>query len=217
MIDHTPFMRCGVTLITLDTYAERERTRRLQPGERQRLLEHAAPHLQALIIAALSTGCRRGELLSLQWSQLQRDEQGDTQVIVLPASQQDQDARPPRHPGVVRVTCGAGDAADRSDGTSVAARRLCVRECRWRPTDGYQDGMAESPTSISMTSGASSPVGYWNRRRTSTSCGAFSVTPILRRPHGTCGVRRCGSRRRWSGWRRQPRPSSTLMTSRIPI
>ena len=86
MIDRTPFKRGDVTLVTLDTHAERERTRRLQPGERQRLLKHAGPHLQALIIAALSTGCRRGELLSLQWSQIQRDEQGDTQVIVLPAS-----------------------------------------------------------------------------------------------------------------------------------
>ena len=86
MIDRSPFKRGDVTLVPLDTHAERERTRRLQPGERQRLLKHAGPHLQALIIAALSTGCRRGELLSLQWSQIQRDEQGDTQVIVLPAS-----------------------------------------------------------------------------------------------------------------------------------
>ena len=86
MIYHTPFKRGDVTLVKLDTHAERERTRRLQPGERARLLQHANPHLQALIIAALSTGCRVGELLSLQWSQLQRDEQNDTQVIVLPAS-----------------------------------------------------------------------------------------------------------------------------------
>ena len=86
MIDHTPFKRGDVTLVKLDTHAEKERTRRLQPGERARLLQHANPHLQALIIAALSTGCRVGELLSLQWSQLQRDEQNDTQVIVLPAS-----------------------------------------------------------------------------------------------------------------------------------
>ena len=47
-----------------------ERTRRLQPDKENHLLQHANPHLQALIIAALLTRCRLGELLSLQWSQL---------------------------------------------------------------------------------------------------------------------------------------------------
>ena len=78
--------RGGVTLVTLDHRAEAERTRRLQPGERDRLLQHANPHLQALITAALSTGCRRGELLSLQWSQIRRDEHGAARWIELPAS-----------------------------------------------------------------------------------------------------------------------------------
>ena len=86
LTERRPFKRGDLTLVKLDAHAERERTRRLQPGERERRLAHATPYLQALITAALSTGCRRGELLSLQWSQLQRDEQGDTQVIVLPAS-----------------------------------------------------------------------------------------------------------------------------------
>jgi integrase len=113
MIDCAPFKRDDVTLVKLDRHAEEERTRRLQPGERARLLQHANSHLQALIIAALSTRCRVGELLSLQWSQLQRDEQNDTQVIVLPARQQDQDPRPSRDSGVVRVTRRAGDAPDR--------------------------------------------------------------------------------------------------------
>jgi integrase len=36
-------------------------------GEERRLLVYASPWLQRLIIAALETGCRRGELLSLQW------------------------------------------------------------------------------------------------------------------------------------------------------
>jgi integrase len=38
------------------------------PGEEQRLLAHASPWLQRLIIAALESCCRRGELLSLLWS-----------------------------------------------------------------------------------------------------------------------------------------------------
>lgn len=37
------------------------------PGEEKRLLAKAGPWLQRLIIAALETGMRRGELLSLQW------------------------------------------------------------------------------------------------------------------------------------------------------
>lgn len=36
-------------------------------GEEARLLKAANPWMQRLIIAALETGCRRGELLSLQW------------------------------------------------------------------------------------------------------------------------------------------------------
>ena len=39
----------------------------LQAGEERRLLAVAGPWLQRLIIAAIETGCRRGELLQLQW------------------------------------------------------------------------------------------------------------------------------------------------------
>jgi integrase len=45
---------------------ETPRRRRLQPGEEEKLLSVARPHLQRLIIAALETCCRQGELLSLQ-------------------------------------------------------------------------------------------------------------------------------------------------------
>ena len=86
MIDHSPFQRAGVTLVKLDTHAETERTRRLEGDEKQRLLQHASPHLRALIVAALSTGCRRGELLSLQWKQLRRNDKGDAEYLVLPAT-----------------------------------------------------------------------------------------------------------------------------------
>lgn len=39
-----------------------------EPGEERRLLAVANPWLQRLIIAALETGCRRGELLTLTWA-----------------------------------------------------------------------------------------------------------------------------------------------------
>jgi integrase len=56
-----------------------KRTRRLAPdvldekgqlreaGEERRLLAEAGPSLQRIIIAGLESGCRRGELLALQW------------------------------------------------------------------------------------------------------------------------------------------------------
>ena len=41
--------------------------RHARGGEERRLLAHASAWLQRLIVAALETCCRRGELLSLQW------------------------------------------------------------------------------------------------------------------------------------------------------
>ena len=49
---------------------EMPRRRRLCAGEAERLLAACGPHLRAVVEAALETGCRRGELLTLQWSQV---------------------------------------------------------------------------------------------------------------------------------------------------
>src|SRR5690606_23331415 len=46
---------------------EAQRHRRLEPGEEEKLLAAAEPHLRALIVAALETCCRQGELLRLRW------------------------------------------------------------------------------------------------------------------------------------------------------
>ena len=46
------------------------RSRRLAADEERRLLQASSPHLQRLILAALETGCRRSELLSLQWREV---------------------------------------------------------------------------------------------------------------------------------------------------
>jgi integrase len=85
--DATPFRRHGETVVTLETRAETARTRRLQPGEEERLVRHAEPHLRALMAAALSTSCRLGELLGMQWRQVHRDEHGVAVWIALAASQ----------------------------------------------------------------------------------------------------------------------------------
>jgi integrase len=96
-LEATPFKRGPVTIVKLDARVEGSRTRRLEPsvslpdgtvadGEEARLLKHSGPHLRALIVAALSTGCRLGELLSLQWSQVRVDEQGQPRWLFLPAT-----------------------------------------------------------------------------------------------------------------------------------
>lgn len=70
-VNRTPFKREGATTIRL--LKEQARHRRLQDGEEERLLAAASPHLQALIIAGLETGCRKSELLSLQWGAVRMD------------------------------------------------------------------------------------------------------------------------------------------------
>jgi len=60
-------------------FGEAKRERRLQPahggqaGEQEPVFNAANPSLQALIVAALETACRVGELLSLQWHQVRWD------------------------------------------------------------------------------------------------------------------------------------------------
>ena len=85
-IESTPFKRHRVAVVHLETRAETERTRRFVGDEEARLLAAADSHLKALIVAALSTGCRLGELLTLQWHQVARDAKGEYQQLVLPAS-----------------------------------------------------------------------------------------------------------------------------------
>jgi integrase len=84
-VTETPFKRGGTTVIKLEHKAETPRQRRLEPGEEGRLIEHASPLLQAVIIAALATGCRVGELLSLQWQQVRANAKGEAVELVLPA------------------------------------------------------------------------------------------------------------------------------------
>jgi hypothetical protein len=65
LVAATPFKVGTVAAVKL--VREEARTRRLEPGEDVQLLIHAG-RLRDLITAALETGCRQGELLSLQWA-----------------------------------------------------------------------------------------------------------------------------------------------------
>jgi integrase len=66
--DGTPFKRHSEAVVKLS--AETPRSRRLDANEELALRAASGPYLRALIEAALQTGMRRGELLSLQWHQV---------------------------------------------------------------------------------------------------------------------------------------------------
>jgi integrase len=68
--ESTPFKRHGTLVVKLNRDAEGARSRRLEGDEEARLLKEANPYLHSLILAALETGCRKGELLTLQWGQV---------------------------------------------------------------------------------------------------------------------------------------------------
>jgi integrase len=78
IVESSPFRKAHLSVITFET--EDGRTRRLEDGEEQRLRAAAQYDdqrvarqpgwLDDLIVAALETGCRQGELLKLQWSQV---------------------------------------------------------------------------------------------------------------------------------------------------
>jgi len=70
LVPATPFKVGTVAAVKLTR--EEARTRRLEPGEEERLLLKANG-LHDLIVAALETGMRLGELLSLQWQQVRGD------------------------------------------------------------------------------------------------------------------------------------------------
>jgi integrase len=71
LVASNPFRDGHLPAIKLEP--EPPRRRRLQPNEGEQLLSACGAHLRALVEAALETGCRKGELLSMQWSQVRFD------------------------------------------------------------------------------------------------------------------------------------------------
>jgi integrase len=82
LIEKTPFRRGTESALKMDR--ETGRSRRLEDGEGERLLAACGPHLRALVEAALETGCRMGELLSLQVWQIRNG--GKRPELFLPAT-----------------------------------------------------------------------------------------------------------------------------------
>lgn len=68
-LEHTPFKRGSETVVKLSP--ETSRSRRLHDEEEQPLLTASQPHLRSVITAALETGMRDGEIVSLQWTQVE--------------------------------------------------------------------------------------------------------------------------------------------------
>ena len=67
-LEKTPFKRGTEAAVKLSR--ELPRSRRLEGDEGTQLLAVCKPHLRALIEAAIETGMRLGEILSLQWRQV---------------------------------------------------------------------------------------------------------------------------------------------------
>ena len=79
LLPRSPFRVGDVPAVKLAH--EEPRSRRLQLGEAERLMQ-AARGLHDLILAALETGCRSGELLSMQWRQIRLSPRAE---VFLPA------------------------------------------------------------------------------------------------------------------------------------
>ena len=65
-LDGTPFKRGSATLIK-KLLEDNKRRRRIDEHEEASLLREASPHTQAMLIAALDTGMRQGEMLALRF------------------------------------------------------------------------------------------------------------------------------------------------------
>jgi integrase len=66
LLTGTPFRVAGENVIRLDPESPREQ-RLTDPEAERKLFEAASPHLRGVLTAMLETCCRPGEILSLQW------------------------------------------------------------------------------------------------------------------------------------------------------
>ena len=73
LLDRSPFRRGSENLIRPEL-EDNMRRRRISENEEARLIAAAPSHLKTLIITALDTGMRRGEMLALQWSDIDLDQ-----------------------------------------------------------------------------------------------------------------------------------------------
>jgi integrase len=112
----------------------------LSHEEEQKLIDAAAPHFKPLIIVAINTGMRRGELLTLQWEQVDLQSQTITikhsksgKVRHIPINKKAQDileSIPEPHEGHVFVYRGLPIKAVKT-AFAGAVRRAGILRCRF--------------------------------------------------------------------------------------
>ena len=193
-VEHTPYRRNGV-VVALETRAENGRSRRLDPGEEDRLLQNANPRMQAFIVAMLATGCRPGELLSLQWSQIRRDDTGRClwmdlpvertktyQQRLLPIGQrlrivlEMRETDPKGNPWPSSAYVFGNEMAEPVKSVKTAWKATCRRA-----------GITELHLNDLRHEFA---VGFWSQGRDFMTCGTSSVTPISPPPPAICSRHR---------------------------
>jgi integrase len=134
LIDRSPAKK--VALYRID-----EKTMRvLSQAEEQRLIDAAAPHFNPLIIVAINTGMRRGELLNLRWEQvdlhnltitIQHSKNGRVRHIPINKSAQEAlNELPEPHEGYVFRYRGLPIKAVKT-AFAGAVRRAGIRPCRF--------------------------------------------------------------------------------------
>jgi integrase len=130
---HTPFKSAqGVNMIKVK--ASKGRSRRLEAGEADKILDVANGYIKDFFNAMIETGCRPGELRQLQWSEVRSDE-----IVVLAHKAKDREERRiPIMPALAKILArrklgpdGRELAPDRyvfgnEVGEVVARRRLCT-------------------------------------------------------------------------------------------
>jgi len=70
-VERSPFKRQSEPVVRLSDEPSRSRRLNADIDEEGKLLAACGPHLRAVVEAALESGMRRGEILSLQWNQIE--------------------------------------------------------------------------------------------------------------------------------------------------
>lgn len=209
-IDHTPFRRGSETLIK-NFKEDNKRRRRIDEQEEAALLAHAPRHIQALLIAAIDTGMRSGEMLALRFADIDLERglitlRGETtksrKTRLVPISttrlrdvltwlRQDVEGKPkPLETRVFSNEVGEPYRLFHRQWQSIVLKAH-GHTPTWNPRLTTRD----CPTSRRRCSGAS-------------TCGGTTCGTSTRRVWWStgCRSRRCGT---CSGMRRSPRPSGT--------
>jgi integrase len=87
LVKDSPFKFNGVVVVKREDEPARSRRLKSDQEEEARLLAACGPHLRAVVEAALATGMRSGEILSLQWHQVEGIQVDDQTVTWAPRAE----------------------------------------------------------------------------------------------------------------------------------